>query len=67
MSLRLSEFYLASYKERQVLILALSYYKIHAPDMYPEAVEALELRLTHTVCQPGGCTYCTDPDYPRED
>jgi hypothetical protein len=39
---------------------ALCTYAAHYPDddPYKEVFDALELRLSRTQCQPGGCEYC---------
>ena len=63
MSLKLEEFTLKSYDERQVLLLALTYWESHMADDWPnlaEALNALQLRVANTICQPGGCEYCSD-------
>jgi hypothetical protein len=63
--MKLDEFRLESYDERDALVVALVYYQAKRPDIQPEAVEALLKRLTDTECQPGGCSIC-NPDYNME-
>lgn len=69
MSIKLEEFRLESYKEREVLMLALTYFEAHRADHWPhleEALQALQARIAITQCQPGGCEYCggpSDEDY----
>lgn len=58
--LKLEDFRLETYTEREVLMTALSLFERWA-GRYPfhiGAVNALRERLARTECQPGGCEYC---------
>lgn len=68
----LDEFRLLSYKEREVLQHALMLYSHRKEDIelmgHTEALEALQQRVSKTMCGPpgSGCQYC-DPEYRWED
>lgn len=66
MTLKLSEFHLASYDERSALNYALGMLDLSRVPHYAEAVATLKARLSHTECQPGGCDICR-PDLHPED
>ena len=69
---KLEDFRLLSYKEREVLQHALMYYRHREDDIkllgHQEALDALERRVSETMCGPAGsgCSFC-DPDYRWED
>jgi hypothetical protein len=61
--MRLEEFRLKSYKEREVLMLALTYFESYRSSDWPnlkEALDELQIRIARTQCQPGGCEYCEE-------
>jgi hypothetical protein len=63
MTIKLEEFRLESYDERQVILMALAGYwdkVMDMPGLY-QALQNLEQRLSDTQCQPGGCSYCGGP------
>lgn len=60
MSIKLEDFRLESYDERLVLMMALSHYhgRLDCIEPLKKAMEALQIRLAQTQCQPGGCSLC---------
>jgi hypothetical protein len=63
MTIKLEDFRLESYDERQVILMALASYRDQVKDIssLAYALEDLELRLSRTQCQEGGCSYCGGP------
>ena len=62
MTLRLSEFNLKTYKEREILLIALTHAKgdkFYAARFSRELTDLIT-RLADTQCQPGGCEYCSN-------
>lgn len=60
MAIKLSDFRLKTYREREALNYALALMERDCPNWYREALDTLQARLSRTQCQPGGCEYCDD-------
>lgn len=58
--MKLNEFRLETFREREALQYALLKVRDGAPAWHREAIEALSARLSRTQCQPGGCQYCEE-------
>lgn len=58
--MKLSDFRLQTYNEREALNYALLKLDGDCPEWHRAALDALLTRLSRTQCQPGGCELCSD-------
>ncbi len=58
-----------SYKVREALTYALTFYEAHAEDSAQESfdVRSIAKQLSHTKCGDSGCQFCGDDPYYGED